>query len=103
MQVRENWSHVVGRVEAWTLPKGAEDHGELVVRIERIADVKGEGGKPYPNMLEAAEGATLRVRVPASAAKTLDAPEGSAITLDVRRGREAGVVFANAETIRIRP
>ena len=45
MQVRENWSHVVGRVEKWTPPKDADDHGELVVRVERVEDVKGEGGK----------------------------------------------------------
>ena len=29
MQVVENWSHVVGRVEKWTPPKDADDHGEL--------------------------------------------------------------------------
>ena len=101
MQVRENWSHVVGRVEKWTPPKDADDHGELVVRVERVADVKGEGGKAYPNMLEKAEGTTLRVRVPASAAATLDAPEGASITLDVRRGREPGLAFANPEKIRL--
>ena len=68
MQVVENWSHVVGRVEKWTAPKDADDYGELVVRVERVADVKGEGGKPWPNMLDKAEGSTLRVQVPGSAA-----------------------------------
>ena len=102
MQVRENWSHVVGRVDKWTPPKDADDHGELVVRVERVEDVKGEAGKAYPNLLEKAEGTTLRVRVPASAAKTLNAPDGAAIALDVRRGREAGLVFANPEKIRVR-
>ena len=102
MQVVENWSHVKGRVEQWTPPGDADDHGELVVRVERVEDVKGEAGKAYPNLLEKAEGTTLRVRVPASAAKTLDAPDGAAIALDVRRGREAGLVFANPETIRVR-
>ena len=35
MQVVENWSHVAGSVEKWTPPKDADDHGELVVRVER--------------------------------------------------------------------
>ena len=101
MQVVENWSHVVGRVEKWTPPKDADDHGELVVRVERVADVKGEGGKPWPNMLDKAEGSTLRVQVPGSAAAGLDVADGDSITVDVRRGREPGVVFANPEKIRV--
>ena len=99
MQVRENWSHVVGRVERWTPPKDATDHGELVVRVERVSDVQGGDGKPWPNLLEKAEGSTLRVRVPASAA--LDPAAGASIAVDVRRGRAPGVVFANPETLRI--
>jgi len=101
MQVVENWSHVVGRVETWTPPKDADDYGELVIRVDRVEDVKGEGGKAWPNLMEKAEGTTLRVRVPASAAKTLDAPEGASIALDVRRVREPGVVYANPEKIRV--
>jgi len=101
MQVVENWSHVVGRVETWTPPKDADDYGELVVRVERVEDVKGEGGKAWPNLLEKAEGTTLRVRVPASAAKTLDPADGALIAVDVRRVREPGVVFANPEKIRV--
>ena len=97
MQVVENWSHVVGRVEKWTAPKDADGHGELVVRVERVADVKGEGGKPWPNLLDKAEGSTLRVQVPGSAAAGLDVADGDSITVDVRRGREPGVVFANPE------
>jgi hypothetical protein len=101
MQVVENWSHVVGRVERWVPPKGADDHGELTVRVERVGDVKGEGGKAFPNLLGKAEGTTLRVRVPASAAATLEAPEGASVAVDVRRGREPGVVFANPERLRV--
>jgi hypothetical protein len=101
MQIVENWSHVVGRVEKWTPPKDADDHGELVVRVERVEGVKGEAGKAYPNLLEKAEGTTLRVRVPASAAKTLDAADGASIAVDVRRGREPGLAFANPEKIRL--
>jgi len=101
MQVKENWSHVVGRVEKWTAPKGPDEPGELVVRVERVSDVKGEGGKPWPNMLDKAEGSTLRVHVPESAATGLDASEGDAITVDVRRGREPGIVFANPEKIHV--
>ena len=100
-QVVENWSHVVGRVEKWTPPKDADDHGELVVRVERVEDVKGERGKAWPNLLDKAEGTTLRVRVPASAARTLDPADGASIALDVRRVREPGVVFAHPEKIRV--
>ncbi len=102
MQVKENWSHVVGRVEKWTAPKAPDEPGELVVRVERVRDVKGEGGKPWPNLLEQAEGSTLRVQVPSSAAADLEVADGASITVDVRRGRETGVVFANPEKIRIR-
>ena len=94
-------THVKGRVEQWTPPGGADDHGELVVRVEQVEDVKGDAGKAYPNLLEKAEGTTLRVRVPASAARTLDPSDGASIAVDVRRGREPGVVFAHPEKIRI--
>jgi len=103
VQVRENWSHVVGRVESWTPPKGADDHGELVVKVERVGDVQAEaGGRAHPNMLEKAEGTTLRVRVPASAAAKLDAAAGATISADVRRGKDPGVVFAHPEKIQVR-
>jgi hypothetical protein len=102
MQVKENWSRVVGHVEKWTAPAGRDAPGELVVRVERVGDVKGEGGKPWPNLLEKAEGSTLRVQVPGSAAADLDVAEGATVTVDVRRGREPGLVFANPETNRIR-
>ena len=97
MQVVENWSRIAGRVESWTPPKDAEDHGVLVVRVERVSDVKG-----YPNLLEKADGTALRVRVPPSAAAKLDPADGAAVTVDVRRGREPGIVFANPETISVR-
>lgn len=101
MQVKENWSRVVGQVEKWTAPKAPGEPGELLVRVERVTDVKGEGGKPWPNLLENAEGSTLRVQVPGSAASGLEVVVGASITVDVRRGRQPGVVFANAETIRV--
>ena len=101
MQVKENWSHVAGRVEKWTPPTGADEPGELVVRVDRVTDVKGEGGKPWPNLLERAEGSTLRVQVPSSTAADLDVADGASITVDVRRGRESGVVFANPDKIRV--
>jgi hypothetical protein len=102
MQAKENWSHVVGRVESWTPPKDAEGHGELVVRVERVSDVKGEGGKAWPNLLDKAGGTTLRVRVAGGVAAGLEIVEGATVTADVRRGREPGVVFANPEKIRVR-
>lgn len=101
MQVKENWSRVAGRVEKWTAPKEPDAPGELVMRVDRVSDVKGDDGKPWPNLLHDAEGSTLRVQVPASAAASLEAAAGDAITVDVRRGREPGLAFANAETIRL--
>jgi len=101
-QIVENWSRITGRVESWTASKGADDHGELVVRVERVDPVKAADGQAHPNLLEKAEGTTLRVRVPASAAAKLDAVEGAAIAVDVRRGRDPGVVFANPEKIHVR-
>ena len=81
--------------------EGRRRAGELIVRVERVADVKGEGGKPWPNLLDKAEGSTLRVQVPGSAAAGLDVADGDSITVDVRRGRAPGVVFANPEKIRV--
>ena len=102
VQVRENWSHIVGCVESWTPPKDAEDHGELVLRVERVEDVPaGARGKAPPNMLAKAEGTVLRVRVPASAAAKLEAASGATVSADVRRGKDPGVVFAHPERIRI--
>jgi hypothetical protein len=101
MQARENWARIAGRVESWTPPKDAEGHGEMVVHVERVSDVKGEGGKAWPNLLEKAAGATLRVQVPGSAAAGLNVAEGAAVTVDVRRGRDAAVVFANPASLRI--
>jgi hypothetical protein len=101
MQVKENWSHLVGRVEKWTPPKDADGSGELLIRVERVTDVKGDRGKPWPNLLAEAEGSTLRVQVPGSAATGLAVADGDSITVDVRRGREPGVAFANPEKIHV--
>jgi hypothetical protein len=97
MQVAENWSRVTGRVVSWTPPKGDDEPGELVVDVERVEPVKG-----HRNLLEKAAGTSLRIRVPPSAAATLAAAAGASIAIDVRRGREPGVVFANPEKIRLR-
>lgn len=103
VQVRENWSHVVGCVESWTPPKDADDHGELVLKVERVEDVPaGARGKAPPNMLAKAKGTTLRVRVPASAAAKLDPASGATVSADVRRGKDPGVVFAHPEKISVR-
>ena len=97
MQVVENWSRVTGRIVSWTPPTGDDEPGELVVHVERVEPVKG-----HRHLLEKVEGTSLRVRVPPSAAATLDPAAGTSIALDVRRGREPGVVFANPEKIRLR-
>lgn len=96
MQVVENWSRVTGRVVSWVPPKSAGEPGELVVHVERVQPVKG-----HRHLLEKAEGTSLRVRVPPSAAAGLKARAGAEIAVNVRRGRDTGVVFANPESIRI--
>ena len=96
-QTIENWSRVTGRVERWTPPTGPDGHGELVVRVERVADVKG-----FPNLLEKAEGTTLRIRVPASGSDRLDGHDGGQVSVDVRRVKDRAVVYASPESIRIR-
>lgn len=101
MQVKENWSRVTGQIEKWTAPAAADAPGELLVRVERVADVKDDGGRPWLNLLDEVVGSTLRVHVPGSAAAGLDVVDGGTITLDVRRGREPGVVFANPGKIRV--
>jgi hypothetical protein len=101
MQIKENWSRVTGRVEKWTAPDAPDAPGELLVRIERVAAVKDDGGRPWPNLLEKEVGSTLRVQVAGSAAVDLHVAEGASVTVDVRRGRETGVVFANPERIRV--
>lgn len=102
MQVIENWSRVTGRVVSWTPPAGDDQPGELVVDVERVDPVEREGGRTWPNRLDKAAGQRLRVRVPPSAAATLEAQAGDAVTLNVRRGRDATVVFANPEAIDLR-
>ena len=103
VQVRENWSHVTGCVESWTPPKDAEDYGELVLKIERVEKVTTTTrGRAFPNMLEKAEGTTIRVRIPPSAAAKLDPASGATVSADVRRGKDPGVVFAHPEKIRVR-
>ena len=49
------------------------------MRVERVEEVKGEGGKAYPNLLEKAEATALRVRVPGVGREALDAPDGASI------------------------
>ena len=101
MQVKENWSRVTGQVEKWTAPDAPDAPGELLERVERVADVKDDGGKPWPNLLEKAAGSSLRVQVPGSTAASLEVAAGASVTVDVRRGREPGLAFANPERIRI--
>ena len=62
---------------------------------------EGRGRQALANLLDKAEGSTLRVQVPGSAAAGLDVVDGATVMVDVRRGREAGVVFANPEKIRV--
>jgi hypothetical protein len=102
MQAIENWSRVTGRVVSWAPPAGDDQPGELVIDVERVEPVAREGGRTWPNRLEQAAGQRLRVRIPPSAAATLKARAGDAVSVNVRRGRDASVVFANPEAIDLR-
>lgn len=103
MQVVENWSRVTGRVVSWTPPPDEAGAGELVVEVSRVEPVPRGGGQCWPNLLGNAVGRALRVRVPPSAAASLRAAPGAGIALDVRRGRDPDLVFANGETIAFGP
>jgi hypothetical protein len=73
------------------------------VDVERVEPVERAGGRAWPNRLEKAAGRPLRGPDPPAAAAALRAQAGDAVTLNVRRGRDATLVFAHPETIDLRP
>jgi hypothetical protein len=95
----ENWSRIVGQVEALDPPAQPGGAGTLTVRVERVDDIAGPAGSPYPNLLAGTEGRTLRVQIPAATASQLDFTEASSIALDIRRGRTADRLFARPPSI----
>jgi hypothetical protein len=95
----ENWSRVIGQVEAWDPPAQPGGAGTLTVRVERVDDISSPAGSPYPNLLAGTEGRTLRVQVPAATASQLDFKQAASIELEIRRGRSADRLFARPPSI----
>ena len=94
VQIIENWSRIVGRVEAWDPPAREGESGTLALRVEQVSEITQPSGSTYPNLLGGCEGRVLRVHVPATAAGSLDTAVNARVVLDVRRGRAPDVVFA---------
>jgi len=96
----ENWGVVEGRVEQWQRG-GADAPAVLTLAVERVSSVERSPGVSYPNFVEGREGATIRVRVPADAARRLEVAAGQRVRVRVRRGRGADEFFAHPEEITV--
>jgi hypothetical protein len=99
VQIVENWSRVRGRVEAWEPPRESGQPGALTIAVERVEDVAAPDGARYRNLLADAEGTTIHVIVPASAATRVQPIAGSTVVVEVRRGGSPERLFANPERI----
>jgi hypothetical protein len=103
MTIAENWSRLRGKVEAWEPPHKAGDPGTLTIAVDRVDDVAASDGSRHRNMLSGSAGKTVRVTVPASAARDLRPQKGSTAILNVRRGRAPDRFFAHPEDIEVAP
>jgi len=103
VQIVENWSRILGRVENWEPPRKSGGPGTLTIAVERVEDVASSDGSPHHNLLAGAAGTTIHVIVPASAATRVVPPKGSMAVVEVRRGGSPGRVFANPDRITLRP
>jgi hypothetical protein len=101
MPIAENWSRLRGRVEAWDPPQKAGDPGTLTIVVDRVEAVASPDGTLHRNMLSRTAGTTVRVTVPASAARRIEARKGSTAVVDVRRGKVPDRFFAHPEHIKL--
>jgi len=101
--ITENWSRLRGKVEAWEPPHKAGDPGTLTMVVDRVDDVARPDGSRHRNMLSGSAGETVRVTVPASAARHMRPQKGSTAVVNVRRGRAPGQLFAHPEDIDVVP
>ena len=103
VQIAENWSRILGRVEAWQPPRKAGDPGTLTIVVDRVEDVVSRDGSRHRNLLADAAGTTVHVVVPASAAEHVKPRKGSTAVVEVRRGQSPERVFAHPERITLTP
>jgi len=103
VQIVENWSRILGRVENWEPPRKSGEPGTLTIAVERVEDVASADGSRHRNLLAGAAGTTIRVIVPARAAARVVPPKGSMAVVEVRRGGSPGRVFANPDRITLKP
>jgi hypothetical protein len=92
VQIVENWSRIVGRVEGWEPPARGEP-GILTLRVARVADVPRGSSGAYANLLQETRGRVVRVSVSEPVAVGLGIAVGCDIDLDVRRGRSPEQLF----------
>ena len=98
----ENWSLVTGRVEQWQ-PAAGDAAAEATVLIESVQPVVRPDGAAFANFLEARDGQRVRIRFPEGVAERAGVSEGVRLRLQVRRGRDAELYFANAEHVEVLP
>jgi len=103
VQIAENWSRIRGRIEAWQPPRSEGEAGTLTIVVADVEDVVSRDGARHRNLLADAAGTTMRVIVPADAAKHVNAATGATAVLDVRRGHSSDRVFAHPDRIRVTP
>ena len=103
MQIAENWSRIRGRVEAWQPPRKDGEPGTLTIAVDRVEDVVSRDGSRHRNLLADAQGRTVQVVVPASAAKHVEPTKGSTAVVEVRRGPSPERVFAHPDRITLTP
>jgi hypothetical protein len=96
----ENWSLVTGRVERWQ-PAAGDAAAEATVLIESVQPVVRPDGAVFANFLEARDGERVRIRFPEGVAERAGVAEDVRLRLQVRRGRDADLFFANAEHVEV--
>ena len=91
MQIIENWTDVVGKVEDVAPSDVSDDFVKMKVAVNQTKPVKG-----FANLLEDAKGQTLDVEVPRQAAEQLQ--PGAKVSCRLRRAGNRKI-FAHPEQV----
>lgn len=95
MQVIENWAEARGRVIKVAPHPTLGDYVVVEMEVDAVSPVAD-----YPNLIQWAEGQTLRVNLPAEKARELSLAPGMEISFWVRRGSPDSV-FADPQRISV--